>query len=89
MSITLNIDESLFDHGEGKVVVEVSGNTVRECLDYVVKRRPSLKKAIFDERGNIHYDNLVRVNEDYVSSDRLSKPVKDGDGIEIVKLTGG
>ena len=89
MSVKLNIDESVLDYRKGKVVVEVSGNTVGECLDYIVKRRPTLKKAIFDENGNLCFDNLVKVNGEYIFSNHLAKSVKDGDEIEIIKFTGG
>ena len=89
MSVKLNIDESVLDYRKGKVVVEVSGNTVGECLDYIVKRRSTLKKAIFDENGNLCFDNLVRVNGEFIYSNALAKSVKDGDEIEIIKFTGG
>ena len=89
MSVKLNIDESVLDYRKGKVVVEVSGNTVGECLDYIVKRRPTLKKAIFDENGNLCFYNLVRVNGNFEYSNALAKSVKDGDKIEIIKFTGG
>jgi len=89
MSVKLNIDESVLDYRKGKVVVEVSGNTVGECLDYIVKRRSTLKKAIFDENGNMCLGNLVRVNGEFIYSNALAKSVKDGDEIEIIKFTGG
>ena len=89
MSVKLNIDESVLDYRKGKVVVEVSGNTVGECLDYIVKRRSTLKKAIFDENGNMCLGNLVRVNGAFIYSNALAKSVKDGDEIEIIKFTGG
>jgi len=89
MSVKLNIDESVLDYRKGKVVVEVSGNTIGECLDYIVKRRSTLKKAIFDENGNMCLGNLIRVNGAFIYSNALAKSVKDGDEIEIIKFTGG
>ncbi len=88
MSVRLNIDESVLDYRKVKLVVEVNGNTVGECLDYIVKRRSTLKKAIFDENGKMRLDNLVRVNGESIYSDALTKSVKDGDEIEIIKFTG-
>ncbi len=70
-------------------MVEVSGNTVGECLDYIVERRSTLKKAIFDENGKMCPDNLVRVNGEFIFSNAAAKSVKDGDEIEIIRFTGG
>jgi molybdopterin converting factor small subunit len=89
MGIRINIDKSVLSYGKGNVVVEVSGNTIGECLNRLVKRRPALKKAIFDENGRLYADNLIKVNGEYISSNHLDKSVKDGDQIEIIKYTGG
>ena len=93
MSIKLNIDKSVLGDSEGDVVAEVSGKTVGECLNYMVKQQPTLKKSIFDKNGNLYPDNLIRVNGKYVlSKDRkfipskaVAKSVKNGDEIEIIK----
>lgn len=85
MSVELTIYESALDYGKGKVVAEVKGNTVIECLDCVVRQQPTLKKAIFDENGKICPGNLIRVNGEYIFSDVITISVKDGDKIEIIK----
>lgn len=88
MGIKLIIDKSEFDYRKGKIVMEVTGKTIGECLNYAVKRRPTLKKAIFDGDGSLCSGNLVKVNGEFISSNHLVTSVKDGDGIEIVKFTG-
>jgi len=89
VSIKLNIDESVLDYKKRKILVDVIGKTVGECLDYIVKRRPTLKKAIFDENGNLCLGILIKVNSEFISSNHLITSVKDGDAIEIMKYTGG
>jgi molybdopterin converting factor small subunit len=89
MGIKINIDKSVLSYGKGNVVVEVSGNTVGECLNRLVKRRPTLKKALFDENGRLYVNNLIKVNGEYISSNHLAKSVKDGDQIEMIKYTDG
>ena len=89
MSVKINIDESVSCCSEGNVVVEVSGNTVGQCLTSLVKRQPTLKKAIFDENGNLCFENVVKVNGEFIFSNAVAKSVKDGDEIGIIKLTGG
>jgi molybdopterin converting factor small subunit len=89
MGIKINIDKYVLSYGKGNAVVEVNGNTVGECLNRLVKRRPTLKKAIFDENDHLYVNNLLKVNGEYISSNHLVKSVKDGDQIEIIKFTGG
>ena len=90
MSIKIKIDNSvLVDGSEVNVAVEVKGHTVGECLAYAVKQQPTLKKAIFDDKGNLSFGNFVRVNGEFIISNPEAKLVKDGDEIGIIKLTGG
>jgi len=90
MGIKLTIDESVFDYKKGKkIVTEVNGKTIGECLNYIIKRRPTLKKAIFDENGNLCLGILIKVNGSFVYSNHLITSVKDGDAVEVMKFTGG
>ena len=87
MGIKLNIDSSVFDSDECSLITEVKGGTVGECLDYLVQKQPAIKKTIFNDRGNIFLESLVKVNGIPIFG-ALSEPVKDGDEIEILKFTG-
>ena len=88
MSITLSIDESVLDNKKKKITTKVSGTTVGECLNCFVKVQAHLAQAIFDKNGRLNSGNLVKVNSKYISTNPLTKPVKDGDQIEIFKFTG-
>ena len=87
MSISFKINASIFDFKE-EVNLEVRGNTVSECFDYSVQQQPSLKKALFDENGVLYPGSIIKVNGEYMLSDALTKVIKDGDSIEVLKFRG-
>jgi hypothetical protein len=88
MSITLSIDGSVLDYKQEKVIAGVDGSTVGECIQYLVQQQNLLKKAILAENGDLSPGNYIRINGKYAYSDVLANPVRDGDQIEIVKVTG-
>jgi len=70
-------------------VVEVSGSTVGECLNHLVKQFPSMKKQLFTKTGNLFENVIVSVNGESTYPEQLAKPVKDGDELNIVFIVGG
>lgn len=89
MTVKLSFNESVLESGEGPATLEVSGETVGQCLDYAFERQPQLKKAVLGEKGNFISGVFIRVNGEFIYSDPVAKPVKDGDEIEIVYFAGG
>jgi hypothetical protein len=88
MSISFKIDRSVLDYKE-EVAVDVSGSTVGECFEYVMQQSDSLKKALLDEKGNLSPGSLIiKVNEEYVIFDALTRSIEDGDRIEIFRSRG-
>jgi molybdopterin converting factor small subunit len=87
MSISFKINASMFDFKE-EVNLEVKGKTVSECFDYSIRQQPSLKQALFDANGVLYPGSIIKVNEEYMLSDALTKDIKDGDSIEIFKFRG-
>jgi hypothetical protein len=88
MSLNVNIDQSVFNYKKGKIQIETNGKTIGEALNYSAKRRPGLKKAIFDESGNLCSSILIKVNGKFVFSNQLTTSVKDGETIEVLKNAG-
>jgi ThiS family len=88
MSIKLIVDGPVLENINGKVQVEVRGNTVVKCIYYLVQRQPSIKKFIFDDKGNLCQGNLISLNGTFIENNDLSHPVKDGDEIWIMKSSG-
>lgn len=93
MSIKVNIFyPHLLQITNNQKEVEVSGSTVGQCLDDLVRQFPEIKKLIFVEPGKLLNFINVLVNGDSVltySPDPLAKPVKDGDSIDIALMLAG
>jgi molybdopterin converting factor small subunit len=89
MSIKLLVDGSVLDYKREKEVMVVNGNTVGDCVNYLVQKQDSLKKLIFDENGNILMGNQISLNSQIIYPVDLAKAVKDGDEIVIFKFRGG
>lgn len=69
-------------------VVEMSGNTVGDCLNQLVKQFPDMKKQLFTETGNLFENIIISVNGKSAYPEQLAKPVKDGDELNIVFIFG-
>jgi MoaD family protein len=89
MSVKVNIPWFLQYQLNGVKVAEVKGNTVSECLASLTKRFPIIVEKLFDEDGKLPPYVDIYVNGENVDPEQLSQPVKDGDEIHIVTITGG
>ena len=90
MSIKIKIPEYLQDKTDGRSLIDVTGNTLRECLEALVHRYPALKGEIVDGQGMLLLKWLIFVNDKLANaSDELSTPVKDGDVIQFVPMVAG
>ncbi len=88
MSISFKINASIFDFTKEEVNLEVRGKTVSDCFDYLVQQQPSLKTVLFDANGSIFPGSIINVNGEYMLSEALTREIKDGDSIEVLKFRG-
>jgi len=70
-------------------VVEVKGSTVGECLNHLFKQFPGMKKQLFSRGDNLFEYIIISVNGESAYPEQLTKPVKDGDELNILLLIGG
>ena len=90
MSIKVNISRYFFQGWSNEwVVAEVSGNTVGQCLNHLVRQFPAIKEEIFDEDGKVAAEAWIFVNGESAFPEELAKPVKDGDVIDIIPIAVG
>ena len=90
MSTKINIPEYLKDKTDGQTTIDVTGNTLRECLGALVRCYPALKGEIVDGQGMLLVKWVIFVNDKLVvASDELSVPVTDGDMILLVPMIAG
>ena len=89
MSIKIDVSTFLHKYTNGQQVVEVSGSTVGQCLDDLVKQFPSIKPGLFDKNGKLQNYIVLYVNGENTYPEELAKPVKDGDKLHVIFLIGG
>jgi len=70
-------------------IVEVSGDTVGECLNHLVKQFPDMKKQLFTKTGTLFDNIIISVNGESAYPEQLAKSVKDGDELNIVFMISG
>jgi molybdopterin converting factor small subunit len=83
MSIKLYLPSRFYYLWEGKEELDVTGNTVAECLDHLVRLIPLMKKALSYESGGLDTHIKVLVNQQSVGAEGLARKVHDGDEIHF------
>ena len=90
MSVKINVYYFLPHLTNDQEIVEVTGNTVGECLGDLIKKFPLSHEWLFGDDGDLRKYLDIFVNLVETDPDDLSTPVNDGDEIHIVMhLTGG
>jgi molybdopterin converting factor small subunit len=84
MSITLFLPSRFYYLWEGKEVFDVTGKTVAECLDDLIRLIPLMKKALSYESGALDPHIKVLVNQGDIGEEGLARKVHDGDRIHFV-----
>ena len=88
VKVHIHITHRQFTNGQD--VVSVEGNTVGECLNYLIRHYPGMEKALFVKKDKLLNVVEVFVNHEPAYPNELIKPVKDGDEIHLlVMLAGG
>jgi molybdopterin converting factor small subunit len=90
LSVKINIPP-FFQHLTDEVkLVDVSGMTVGECLNNLMKEFPSLNERLFDGDGKLLSPIEIYINRESTYPEELAKQVKDGDELHIaLVLVGG
>ena len=74
----------------GERTLEVSGTTLQQALDDLVRQRPALGLHLFDESGTMRRHILCFCNDVYTRGrDGLDVPVAEGDTITILNSVSG
>jgi adenylyltransferase/sulfurtransferase len=69
--------------------VEVSGDSVGECLQELIRRYPQLAPELFDDNDKLHRTVEVYLNMQSTYPEELAKPTQSGDEIHITLLLAG
>ena len=89
MSVTVKVSPVLYEYTDKKQVINVEGDTVGQCLTWLVKKYPAMKQALLDNEGKLLAYITVYVNEKGARPKPLDKAVADGDNIYLGMAIGG
>jgi MoaD family protein len=87
---SLRIPTPLRAYAQGQTEVTVQGATVREALEDLVSRYPSLRAHLFNGDGQLRPFVNLFVNEDNVKDlQGLQTAIKDGDRLMLIPSIAG
>jgi len=89
MSVKVNLYPWLSQAAGGQKAIDVTGNTIGECLNKIDAEHPGVKERLLNKEGNIKSYVLILLNGENAYPEELSKPVKDGDEISILLFADG
>lgn len=90
MSCKVKIPTPLRRHTEGASAVEVRGDHVREALNELQSRYPSIGERLFDGQGQVKpHLNVFLNNEDIRFLRGLDTPLRDGDTVVLLPAMAG
>ena len=74
---------------QGAERVEVSGRTVRECIEAVEARHPGFGPMVLDASGKEHRFVKLFRNGDQLHGDVLGAAIAEGDRLEVIAAIAG
>lgn len=89
MPIKIDIPTPMREQAGGQSVVDVSGTTVREALDDLVRQHPGLGPKLFDNGRLRPFVNVFVNDEDIRYLDDLDTKVTDGQLVALIPAVAG
>ncbi|MHC5052722.1 MAG: MoaD/ThiS family protein [Planctomycetota bacterium] len=74
---------------QGQDTIDVSGSTVRECIEAVGQEFPGFAEQVFDAAGNVHRFVTLFINGDEIDRAAVDTAVAAGDEVEILAAIAG
>ncbi len=87
MSIKVNIDSQFVSKEKDAskdIKLEVSGQTIRDCIGNFLSTKPELKRDFFDKSGDLEKTTYVMINNVPVFGDKLTRTLNDGDEVTFL-----
>jgi molybdopterin converting factor small subunit len=81
--VKLNIAPILSYYTDNQKSVDVQGNTVFECLTYLIRQFPDLGVIIDTQSGKPAGFINIFLNKENAATQDMNKPVKDGDELSV------
>ncbi len=89
MSVEIEIPSVFGRYSNNKLNFKVEARTVGEALHELGKQSPGLRKLLLDNEGKLSHAFDVYVNGESAYPQAMTKPLKDGDKLNIVMLIFG
>ena len=89
MSIEMQLSTMFIRYADDKTSVEVNGSTIGECIHDLVRQYPKLARVLLNKDGNLYNTYDVYLNGKSAYPDEMTKPVKDGDKLNIMPIIHG
>lgn len=83
MSLSLRLSPSLQATIDGKLEIELQGETIQACIDAGVESYPELKTLLYKEE-NINPQVLMFHNNTLIKEHNFNEKVKDGDVLDLI-----
>ena len=87
MSVKIKLNLPLVRLAGNREIIEVTGSTVRECLNDLVKQIPGAERQIFNADGSLILLFLLN-NEAFFEQD-LDHPVVENDELWLLSIVSG
>ena len=89
MSVSVEIPSIFARYAGGQTSFQAEGKTVGECLNDLGKRYPELGRMILTPDGRLINSIDVFINGKSAYPRPLTKPLKDGDKLNIIMIIQG
>lgn len=89
MTISIYLHKFFQPFCNGEEIIDVEGNNVNECLNYLAKKYPKAGEAIFMGKDKLHPLVKIYLNSSSTYPDALKKTVKEGDRIDLIHTLAG
>jgi len=87
MNIRIRLNHAFQPYADNMEMVEVTGDTVKECLDNLIKLFPVFKEILFTADGSL--SALVLLNGETIVPKNLNRPVTEKNGLLLTPMIQG
>lgn len=89
MSIKINLHKTQRQFTDGKETIEVTGDTVGDCIKDLIRMYPRLESELLDKKGKLQSVYEIYLNGESAYPDEMVKKVQDGDEIHVLAMLAG
>ncbi|MBN1176274.1 MAG: MoaD/ThiS family protein [Dehalococcoidales bacterium] len=89
MSVEIELASIFRSYTDNQLNIKVEGRTVGDCLQDLFRQFPEIEKLLMGRDGKLHRSYDIYINGESAYPKEMSKPVKDGDKLNIVFIVYG